>query len=378
MKRFLLFLALVCTTVARAQEEPEPPTWINVSRLAFVASGGTDKANAPIQYLMFTDKTCKDNQELFGQVNTLLDEILQAELNQTLPETFKQMEEQIGQIREMLKEHPELKKTVDEMEREFERQKRESLAEYVKPMGGYSYDPATILRKLKAIAVNQKAYSGYWEAGKGLYSVIEAPRYCNLDEDDRYTHTKITFAEQDRYKWGLIDENGRQVAPFQYSRVNVHALYPEGFPDLDIMFVYKQEPDGTVHAGALDYQGRVRIPFIYDDNRTDVYHREEFVPFEKNGKIGLVSIHGGKEVLPFEYETLTRIAGGWVVSKDRKNYGMVGLKTGQLVTPLKYKGLWSGSDPSFLRFDGKIDYYDTDGRLERTEDVPVILPERTT
>ena len=371
MKRLLLLLALACATVARAQDEPEPPTWINVSEIAFAAGGGTDRSNALIQYMMFTDKTCEENQELFAQVNTLLDEIAQNHMNQVVPETIKLHEEMIAQLRETLKDHPELAGQLDEAIKEFERQKKEAMAEYVKPSKSFTYEPAAILRKLKAIAVNQTAYTGYWEAGNGLYSVNKSPRYCSLDEDDRYSHTKITFDEEkDSYKWGLIDENGRQVAPFQYSLVNANALYPDAFPDIDLMFVYKREPDGSVHAGALNYRGQARIPFIYDDNRVDVYHYEDFVPFEKNGKIGLVSVHTGKEVLPFEYVYFNRIAGGWMVSKDGKHYGLVNVKTGQPATQLIYSGLWRDSDPSFTRFDGKIDIYDDDCNFVRTEDAP--------
>lgn len=374
MKRFLILFALVCTTVGRAQEEPEPPSWYNVSKLAFVASGGTDRALAPIQYMMFTDETVRENEDLFRRYEVLLDEIVQEEINQVVPETIRILEEQMVEMRALRQELPELKEAIEEMEREFERQKREAMAQYVKPSGSYSYDPQIILRRLKAIAVNQKIYSGYWEAGNGLYCVNESPRYCSLDEDDRYTHTKITVAEKDTYKWGFIDENGRQVTPFQYSWVNVHAIHPDAFPDLDLIFVYKREPDGSVHAGAINYRGGVRIPFVYDENRVDVYHREEFVPFEKNGKIGLVSIYGGKEVLPFEFVRFKRILGGWIVSKDDKHYGMVSVKTGEPITPLKYSGLWSDSDPSFLRFDGKVDYYNEDGRFVRTEDVTASIP----
>lgn len=32
------------------------------------------------------------------------------------------------------------------------------------------------------------------------------------------------------------------------------------------MFLYKQEADCKVYAGAVDYKGQVRIPFIYDEN----------------------------------------------------------------------------------------------------------------
>ena len=357
--------------VARAQDEPEPPGWFNVSKLAFVANKGTDPAKAPIQYMLFADKTVKENEELFSQYLTLMEEIGQEEVNQAVPETLKIQEEAINELRQNLKDNPnpQLQAALNDMVREFERQKREALSQYVKPSKSYSYDPATILRRLKSIAVNQKIYSGYWEAGNGLYSVIEAPRYCNLEEDDKYSHTKISFAEEDRYKWGLIDENGRQILPYSYSWVNAYALYPDAFPELDLIFIYKQDPDGSVHAGIVNYRGQVRVPFIYDD-LNGVYHGEDIFSFSKNGKFGLVNVKTGREVLPFEYTTFSRIAGGWMVSKDDKYYGMVSLRTGKLMIPMKYRNLWSDADLSFITYDDKIDYYDDYGHLIRTENAP--------
>ena len=172
MKRLLLLFALAAGIVARAQDEPEPPGWFNVSKLAFVANKGTDPANAPIQYMMFADKTVKDNEELFGQYLTLMEEIGQEEKNPKVPETIKMLEEAINELRQNLKDNPnpEIQAALNEMIREFERQKSEALADHVKPSKSYSYDPATILRRLKAIAVNQKIYSGYWDAGNGLYT----------------------------------------------------------------------------------------------------------------------------------------------------------------------------------------------------------------
>ena len=302
MKRLFLLLALV-STVARAQQDPEPPTWISVSLLNYVATGGTDQSHALIQYMMFSDKTMRENEELFGQLNTLLEEIMQEEVNQAVPAQIKMMEEQINQMRDLLKDHPELKAGIDEAIKEFETQKHESMAEFVKPTRSYSYDPEAILRKLKSLAINRKAYTGYWEAGNGLYSVTEVPRYYDLREDDRYSATKITFDEKDYYKWGIIDENGRQVAPYQYSRCNTNPLFGNSFPEDDVMFLYKQNPDGSVHAGALNYQGKVRIPFIYDENLDGAYQHQELVPFEKDGKMCWVSVKTGKVVRTEELPT---------------------------------------------------------------------------
>ncbi len=371
MKRFLLLLALAAGIVARAQDEPEPPGWFNVSKLAFVANKGTDPAKAPIQYVLFADKTVKENEELFNQYFALMDEIAQEDKNQVIPETLKVQEEVINELRQNLKDNPnpEIQAALNEMIREYERQKSEVLAENVKPSKSYTYDPATILRRLKAIAVNQKIYSGYWELGNGLYSVIEAPRSCNLEEDDKYSHTKINFAEEDRYKWGIIDENGRQILPYKYSWANAYALFPDAFPDLDMIFLYKQDPDGSVHAGIVNYRGQVRVPFIYDD-QNGVYHGEDIFSFSKNGKFGLVNVKTGREVLPFEYTTFSRIAGGWLASKDDKYYGMVSINTGKVIIPLKYRDLWSDSELSFITYDDKIDYYDDYGHLIRTEKAP--------
>ncbi|MBQ3977019.1 MAG: hypothetical protein II686_06315, partial [Bacteroidales bacterium] len=135
MKRFLILLALVCATVARAQEEPKPPGWYNVSKLAFVASGGSDRALAPIQYMMFTDETVRENEDLFRRYEVLLEEIAQEEVNQVVPETIRIQEEAINELRQNLKDNPnpQLQAALNDMVREFERQKREALSQYVKP-----------------------------------------------------------------------------------------------------------------------------------------------------------------------------------------------------------------------------------------------------
>ena len=363
MKKIFLLLTLFagCLT-GRAQEAPESPDWFDVSWLHHVATGGSNESKGLLQFMMFPAGTVEANEALFSEFKTLMEEIMQVNINQTLPANLQEMEDNIRQAREQLKDHPELLAQIDEAFRQFEGQRQDALKEYTDDRKSYSIDPAALLRRLQALAVNRKAYTGWWEAGKGLYSVIEAPRYANLTEDPMYSATKITMADVDRYKWGLIDENGRQILPYQYSSCNVHALFSNGFPEDDVMFLYKQDPDGSVHAGAIDYSGRVRIPFIYDDNRDEVYHHQEAVPFEKNGKVGWVSRRTGEVMEPFEYETCKAIAYGWLVSKGGK-YGFVSRNSGKLVVPVKYKGLWD-EGPEMLRFDGKVDIYDENGRLQ--------------
>lgn len=370
MKKILFCLALIAQcAISHAQEAAEDPHWVNLSWIHFAATGGTDENNALLQYMLFTDETMEKNRELFDQLNTLMEEALQVNINQTLPDYLVEMEKGLKETREKFKDNPQMLAQIDAAMKEFEKQKKEALAQYTNDRRTYTYDPATMLQRLKLLAVNQKVYTGWSEAGNGLYAVTEVPRYASLNEDAHYSHAKITFDEKDYYRWGLIDGTGRQVLPPQYGQFNTNPLVGNCYPNDDVMFLYKQEADGKVYAGAVDYKGQVRIPFIYDENRDDVYHHQEFVPFEKKGKVGFVSINGGRVTEPFEYVSRKAHAYGWVVSKDGKNYGFVSSETGTLVIPLKYKGFWE-EGPVMMRFDGKLDFYDENFRLLRTADAP--------
>ncbi|MBR4715144.1 MAG: WG repeat-containing protein [Bacteroidales bacterium] len=370
MKKILFCLALIAQcAISHAQEAAENPSWVDLSWIHFAATGGTDENNALLQYMLFTDETMEKNRELFDQLNTLMEEVLQVNINQTLPDYLVEMEKGLKETREKFKDNPQMLAQIDAAMKEFEKQKKEALAQYTDDRRTYTYDPATMLQRLKLLAVNQKVYTGWSEAGNGLYAVTEVPRYASLNENAHYSHAKITFDEKDYYRWGLIDGTGRQVLPPQYGQFNTNPIVGNCYPDDDVMFLYKQEADGKVYAGAVDYKGQVRIPFIYDENRDDVYHHQEFVPFEKNGKIGWVSINGGRVSEPFEYVSRKAHAYGWLVSKDGKNYGFVSSETGTLVIPLKYKGFWE-EGPVMMRFDGKLDFYDENFRLLRTADAP--------
>ena len=265
-KCFLTLLLATFCLAATAQEEQEPPSWIDVSWVNFVATGGTDENNALLQYMLFSEETVKAHEELFNNLLTLQEEIMQVYLNQTLPSYLQEMEDGLKQAREQLKNNPELLAQLDEAYKEFEKQKAEALREYTDGRTSYSFDPATMLRQLKALAINRKIYTGWSEAGNGLYAVIEVPRYASLKENAQYSATKITFDEKDRYRWSLIDGNGRQIVPPQYGPFNTNPLYGNCYPAEGLMCPYRQEADGSVNAGAIDYRGQVRIPFTYDEH----------------------------------------------------------------------------------------------------------------
>ncbi|MCR5822521.1 MAG: hypothetical protein K6F85_06375 [Bacteroidales bacterium] len=263
-KHFITLLLVALCLAATAQEEQEPPSWIDVSWVNFVATGGTDENNALLQYMLFSEETMKAHEELFDNLTTLQEEIMQVYLNKTLPSYLQEMEEGLKQAREQLKNNPEMLAQLDEAMREFEKEKTVALREHTDGRTSYSFDPAAMLLQLKPLAINHKVYTGWSEAGNGLYAVIEVPRYASLKENAHYSATNITIDEKDYYRWSLIDGNGRQIVPPQYGPFNTNILYGNCYPAYGLMCPYRQEADGSVNTGAIDYRGQVRIPFTYD------------------------------------------------------------------------------------------------------------------
>ena len=154
------------------------------------------------------------------------------------------------------------------------------------------------------------------------------------------------------------------IFPFKYAYTRAD------FFDYDIIFLETQV-GGKVRAGACGYDGRVRIPFEYDEYRGFCSLENDTAVFIKGDKLGWLSLDG-KIKQPFEYTHAEEIGGGWMVSKDDRNYGII-IPDGTLAIPLKYKGFWSWNDgPLMWRHDGKLDVYDEDYKFVRTDPEPKI------
>ena len=139
MKKILFCLALIAQcAISHAQEAAEDPHWVNLSWIHFAATGGTDENNALLQYMLFTDETMEKNRELFDQLNTLMEEVLQVNINQTLPDYLVEMEKGLKETREKFKDNPQMLAQIDAAMKEFEKQKKEALAQYTNDRRTYT------------------------------------------------------------------------------------------------------------------------------------------------------------------------------------------------------------------------------------------------
>ena len=355
----IIAFAFLLPLIAMAQDEPEMQ-WENVTALHFAATGGTDQGHALQQYLLFDEAVLDRNRDLYDRYYTFAKEFSQMTMNQRIPEGMDDMDEAVKQIRKMMKEHPELADQLKEALAEAEKAKAE-LAGYVdSSVSGYSGAPAALLRDLKKLAVNRKAYSGWRDIGRGLYAVADGPCYGPIQED---AFSRPAFEDGKEYCWGIIDINGREVAPMKYRLI-------QAYEEQDIVFLAGKDASGRDRVGAVGYDGRMRIPFDYEE-WTYVNTDEQTVSMVKGGKIGMLSFDA-KVLQPFVY-AWTFPMGEWLVRKEEGGPLGVVSADGHLVIPLKYAEYWGHEDgeAKFVRSDGRLDVYNAETyEFLRTEDKP--------
>ena len=360
MKKKLLSLTVVALLGASSVMAQQQGGWIEISALRLAATGGTDRSNVQKQYLLISESAAEQHQELLNQMITFTKEDSQMDINQRVPKVQSVANDAIAQMEKLVKEHPEM---ASEISKAIENAKNQIADDnkYIDPsVKSYTHDPAPLLRQLTAIAINRKPYTGYFDMGNGLWAVTESPRYGPL-QDDAFIKVK----PENPYSWGAIDQQGKTVIPQKYLMLNDYFDRPEE----NLVVMAEKGEDGNDRYGAYGYDGRIRIPFVYD-NITIIDSREHLIVAIKNGKYGSIDFDG-KILWPFEYVKCEMCGIGWPVSRDGKTYGVVSHQ-GKEVIPFKYKGYWSASNYQLRmeRFDGKLDVYDENFNFLSTEAKP--------
>lgn len=345
----MLFMCMLFLPV-EAQKEL---SWENVTALHFAATHGTDKEHALQQYLLLDEAVWNRNRELQDQYLTFAKEFSQMSINSGAPKVNKELDEMVDKVNKLIKEHPEMADQLKEQLKEIEKARGVYTGHVNNDVKSYTYDPEELLRKLTSLAVGKRAYTDHIEIEGGLYGVKTGPRYGPV-EPDAFKRPKTP--EQYEYTWGVIDSNGNVIIEPKYKSPAISSA------KLDIIFLETKDKNGAVRVGARGYDGRVRIPFVYDNYNINSSWRlgksYPFCAFHKGGKWGFIDFDNNV-LFPFEFVKVKSHA-YYEVSKDGKNYGMIDYETAKLIVPLKYKGLWDygGEYLEMWRFDSKIDQYD--------------------
>lgn len=359
MKKLAICLIVLGFTLTAAAQE-----WMNITDLQYAASGEFAKSsdNHPThvlqQYLLMPEDAIDENDPLYLRLRTFAEEYGQMRVNRGISDGNSEAAQAKAEVEKLIKEHPELAAELRAQLRELDKQLAELNKMSNPSVSSFSVDPAALLHDLKKLAINHKAYSHYQDIGNGLYAVTEAPVYGPLPD----ANTPVTnLNDQTGYSWGVINLKGESIMAAKYYRIRAY------YPDEDIIFLEGKEKNGSIKSGARGYDGRVRIPFIYDFFDSRGYGKPSAC-FSKDGKFGFVD-YDGKTLSPFVYTMVdNRFGYGWLVSKDGKLIGVVGEDGLEKVKPA-YTGLYDDANGIFKmsRKDGMVDVFDGNHQLLRTE-----------
>ena len=331
-----------------AQEEREMH-WENVTTLNFVAKNGSDKEHALQQYLLFDGRALDRNRELIEEYKTFHEEFFQMSLNAEAPKMNKEIDELIANTKQLMKEHPELADELKEQLKGVEKMRGEFNNHADNEVKEYTYDPKEILRKLTAIAVGKRTFTDYRDIGNGLFAVKTGACYGPLVPD---AFTPVKTDEKYKHTWGAIDYSGKFVIEPKYGH------FRDNWADADFIYLEAKDKNGINHTGALGYDGRVRLPFIYDyDAGIDIKTGRCIMC--KDGKIGIVTMDN-EPLLPFKYAKIEAWDNKLWEVKEENNYGALDNDM-KIVIPIKYAGVWDGDGKTIqmLRHDNMIDVYDS-------------------
>ncbi len=250
-----LSLMAAASIAATAQDEADERSlqWYDMSSLHYAATGGTNPTHVLQQHVLIDDAVMDANQELGQQLITFSEEFLQKQVNIAVPQAEKELDEAIARVKQTMKEHTELAATLKEGLKEMEAQRGQATAEYVKEVGDYTYAPAPLLAKVKAIAVNKRTYCAYRDLGHNMWAVMTGQAFGPL-QNDAFNRPKA--ADGQEYTWTIINADGRSIVEPKYTDVFGH-------PDQGFISLYCMQ-GGTSKCGLIDYTGRVLIPFKYD------------------------------------------------------------------------------------------------------------------
>lgn len=125
---------------------------------------------------------------------------------------------------------------------------------------------------------------------------------------DKNTHyIEKTIDKDGRLGWILVNEKGNQITDYVYR----HLFYgsEEGFYE-----VYRNNKHGHI-----DWQGKERIPCMYDNGR---YFSEGIVPECLDEKWGCVDGYNNT-IIPFEYEDLGVCSNNTICAKLNGKWGLI-------------------------------------------------------
>jgi len=153
--------------------------------------------------------------------------------------------------------------------------------------------------------------------------------------DDLYVDTEVNgLWAKKKDKWGMVNWKDKELVPFKFDRIYDFNEYD------NVVYAVVEIKEKR---GLIDRTGNMLIPALYDE----IYNwKDGYCGVGLNGKVGMVEIKTGKEVVQIKYNNLGFFESGLAMvmkwgsvsnpnDKTYERYGFVN-KDGTEIVPLKY------------------------------------------
>jgi len=152
-------------------------------------------------------------------------------------------------------------------------------------------------------------------------------------------------------RWGVINDKGEEIIPAIYSFVATNTIRMEGQEDAQPIFSdgLACVADGYDY-GAIDKEGSVVIPFIY--NFIYPFRDGCAIAVNKQGKYGVINTKG-EEVIPFRFDRIDfPFVNGYAsavrnISESESKMGIIDIE-GNIIMPFEYTFIQYYTDDLFI------------------------------
>lgn len=257
--------------------------WFDVSFLALAAEGKAETKNAPLLYGIYPNemktyavvaKLVRAQEEFYNK-RELADQ-----------QSLKEFDESIANTREAIKQFanmPEVKKEMEATLKLLLEQREQAKKELSAMKIEFTDDPKELLEEAIKHSLGGRLYSAHVDLGNGLYMLATGPKYHNAAEMDYLTfHGEMP--EGSRYTWGVVNEEGETVVPFEYE-------YRGHSSKTDNIYVTRKDKSGT-HAGILNYKGEEKFPFKFKEWESIEYPYNDAIFRDSNNLLGIMDFDG--------------------------------------------------------------------------------------
>ena len=229
--------------------------------------------------------------------------------------------------------------------------------------GGYENIQPIKLKNVASILCYEKNVLTYQK--DGLYGLVDVSgkkitkNIYDSIENLKGTEGKLLVSKNGKY--GVININGKRLVDTKYDNIKTDEYYTENKKYLKAGFIVSNTTDDGFKIGYIDYTGKEILDAKYNDIIRITNIDDLYLIVAENGKYGLYK--KSKNIIPFEYQSISYDESGLLLLEKNKKYGMSNLN-GEIKIKVNYEDIEYKGIYIYASSSTENTVYDVDGNKQ--------------